>query len=115
MKWLKDLYVGEKAQAKAKSLLRAAERGKKSSSDKCWLVALSAYPNAQLDLLSFKESRNKVYQGDKLTVLGLAASRAEAVSLVERMANDCLKNSGDIRMKAYFAAQPIVSWREVSV
>ncbi|MBO4873228.1 MAG: hypothetical protein J5496_07420 [Lachnospiraceae bacterium] len=115
MKWLKDLYVGEKAQARAKGLLRTAERGKKSRNDKCWLVALSSYPNAQLDLLSFKESRNKAYQGEKLTVLGIAANRAEAVSLVEKMANDCLRNSGTVQMKAYFAAQPVVSWREVSV
>ena len=44
MKWLKELYVGEKAQAKAKSLLRTAERGKKSKSDKCYLITLSSYP-----------------------------------------------------------------------
>ena len=115
MKWLKDLYIGEKAQAKAKSHLRAAERGKKSSSDKCWLITISSYPNAQLDLMSFKESRNKAYQGEKLTVLGLAAGKAEAAALVERMVNDCLKNSGSVEMKAYFASQPVVSWREVRV
>ena len=115
MKWLKDLYVGDRAKGKVRGLLRSAERGKKSRNDKCYLITLSLYPNAQLDLMSFQESRNKAYQGEKLTVLGLAAGRSEAVSLLEKMADDCLKASGSPDLKAYFAARPIVSWREVSV
>lgn len=115
MKWLKELYVGEKAQPKAKSLLRTAECGKKSKSDKCYLITLSSYPNAQLDLMSFQESRNKAYQGEKITVLGLAASKADALALLEVMANDCLKQSGSLKMKEFFANRPLVSWREVSV
>ena len=115
MKWLKDLYVGEKAQAKAPRLLRAAERGKKSRFEKAWLVTLSSFPRTQLDLISFKESRNKAYQGDKLSVIGLAADRTEAMLLVEKMANDCLKATGTAELKAYFEGRPFVNWREVSV
>ena len=115
MKWLKNLYVGEKAGTKAPRLLRAAERGKKSKFDKSWLIVLSGYPKAQLDLMSVKESRNKAYQGEKLSVVGLAASRAEAFTLVEKMANDCLKATGRAELKAYFAGMPLVNWREVSV
>ena len=65
--------------------------------------------------MSVKESRNKAYQGEKLSVVGLAASRAEALALVEKMANDCLKATGTAELKAYFAGQPLVNWREVSV
>ena len=115
MNWLKDLYVGEKAQPVAAEFLRAAERGKKSKYDKYWLITLSLYPKAQLDLLSVKASRNKQYQGNQLSVLGLASDQAEAYALVEKMTNDCLKASGSPELKSYFASCPFVSWREVRV
>ena len=113
MLWLKDLYLGEKAARDARGLIRAAERGKKGKNDRCYLVILSAYPHAQLDLMSFKESRRAVEQGESLKVLGIASGKGEAVGLVEIMMTDCLKESGGPDMKSYFGGRSLVSWREV--
>lgn len=113
MLWLKDLYLGEKAARDARGLIRAAERGKKGKKDQCYLVTLSAYPHAQLDLMSIKESRRAVERGESLKVLGLASGKGEAVSLVEKMLQDCLRKSGGPDMKAFFGKYSLVSWREV--
>lgn len=113
MLWLKDLYLGEKAARDARGLIRAAERGKKGKKDKCYLVALSAYPQAQLDLMGFKESRRALERGESLRVLGLASGKEEAVGLVEKMLQDCIRESGGADMKTFFGSRSLVSWREV--
>ena len=115
MKWLRELYVGEKISAKAGKLLRAAERGKQSKLDGSYLITLSVFPKTELDLISLKESRSKIYQGERLTVLGMAADYNEALTLLEKMTNDCLKATGTASLKSYFSSRPTVSWREVSV
>ncbi len=115
MRWLRKLYLGEKAAGQAKSLIRTAERGKKSRKDSCCLITLSTYPQGELDLLTFSESRNKAWQDQKLMVLGLAADRSEALSLLERMTNECLQGTGGLRLKEYFGGREFVGWREVSL
>ncbi len=115
MNWLKELYLGEKAAEKAKKLIRAAVRGKKGKNDKCFLITLSSFPKAQLDLIRFSDLRKKSAETEKLTVIGLAADQAEAFTLLERMANDCLKNTGGAELKAYFSGLETVGWRGVSV
>ena len=115
MRWLRKLYLGEKAAGQADSLIRTAERGKKSGKDSCCLIALSTFPNGELDLLTFSESRNKAWQGQKLMILGLAADRSEALGLLEKMTNECLQSTGSLRLKEYFGSREFVSWREVSL
>lgn len=115
MNWLKELYLGEKAAAKAKKLIRSAVRGKKGKDDKCFLITLSSFPKGQLDLISFSDLRKKSVETEKLTVLGLAADQAEAFSLVERMANDCVKKTGGAELKAYYSGLETVGWRGVSL
>lgn len=115
MRWLRKLYLGEKAAPNAKKLIRAAERGKKGKQDDCCLIVLSTYPAGELDLMSFSESRGKIYQNQVLSVIGLAADKKEAVSMLEQLSRDCLEKSGAIRLKEYFSAGEFVNWREVSV
>jgi hypothetical protein len=50
-----------------------------------------------------------------MVVLGLAANKAEALGLLEQMANDCLKAGGGPALKAHFAGRPVTDWRGVSV
>lgn len=115
MIWLKELYWGEKAREKGKKLVRAAESGKKGKLDSCWMITLSPYPEGQLDLFKLSELTGRLFDPTKMTVLALAADRAEALALLEKLAGDCLKAGGGVRLKEYFAAQPVTDWRGVSV
>ena len=113
MNWLKELYLGEKAGQKAKKLVRAAVRGKKGPNDGCFLITLSSFPKGQLDLLRFSDTRKKSVDTEKLTVVGLAADQAEAFSLIEKIADDCVKATGGAELKAYLSGRETVDWRGV--
>ncbi|MBO4838600.1 MAG: hypothetical protein J5493_04435 [Lachnospiraceae bacterium] len=115
MIWLKELYWGEKAREKGKKLVHAAESGKKGKFDSFYLITLSGYPDGQLDLFKFSDLKSRLFKPEEMVVLGLAGDRAEALGLLEQMANDCLKAGGGVALKAYFAAQPVTAWRGVSV
>lgn len=115
MIWLKELYWSEKARAKGKSLVRAAEGGRKSKFDSWWLITLSQYPDGQIDLFRISDLKCRLFSPEKMVVLGLAASKAEALGLLEQMANDCLKAGGGPALKAHFAGRAVTDWRGVSV
>nr|MBQ6241455.1 hypothetical protein [Lachnospiraceae bacterium] len=115
MIWLKKLYWGEKAREKGKKLVRAAEGGRKSKLDSCWMITLSGYPECQLDLFKLSDLKSKLFKPEEMVVLGLAGDKAEALGLLEQMAGDCLKAGGGVALKTYFAAQAVTKWRGVSV
>ena len=111
MKWLKKPYLGAKAQRHAREILRAAEQGVKSRQDGCYLVVLSPMEGAQLELISLWECRRN--SREDLHVLGMAASRWEAMQLVEKIARDCLRRSGKPDFKACFGSMAYVPGDEV--
>ena len=115
MIWLKELYWSEKAREKGKSLVRAAEGGRKSKFDSWWLITLSQYPDGQLDLFPISDLKCSFFKPAEMVVLGLAASKAEAFGLLEQMADDCLRAGCGPALKAYFAGKAVTDWRGVSV
>lgn len=115
MIWLKELYWSEKARGQGKSLVRAAEGGRKSKFDSWWLITLSQYPEGQLDLFKISDLKSRLFKPEQMVVLGLAGDRAEALGLLEQMTNDCLKAGGGASLKAYFAGKAVTDWRGVSV
>ena len=115
MIWLQNLYWGEKAREKGKALIRAAERGRKSRVDSCWLISLSVYPEGQLDLFSVSDLRSRLFDPSSMVIIGAAGNKKEALSLLERMAADCLKAEGNLNLKRCFAHLPAGSWRGVSL
>ena len=105
MKWLRPLYVGDGMKEETAEAVRAAERGLKSSYDNCRLLILPAAEQCSLDILSFREARKPYYRRKNLTVIGLAADRAEALALLVRIAEDSL-SAGAETIKAFLDSIP---------
>ena len=115
MIWLQELYWGEKARAKGKRLVRAAEGGRKTKNDACWLITLSVYPQGQLDLFSSSDLSSRLFDSREIVVLGVAKDKTEGLSLLEIMTADCLAEGNGLGLKAYFALKATTDWRGVKV
>ena len=113
MIWLQELYWGDKARAKGKKMVRAAEGGRKGKKDSCWLITLSVYPQGQLDIFNSGDLSSRLFPKEEMVVLGIAEGKSEAYSLLQRMAEDCLKAGGGVALKEYFREKPTTDWRGV--
>ena len=68
---------------------------------KTFLLTISTNPLDQLDIIESKYLAFPYYNACPIHVVGFADTNAEAIRLVENIANDCLKKRGDVNLKAY--------------
>lgn len=96
------LYIGDSIETKKLGKLKKKLQ-KAPFWAKVFLILPSSNPNDQLDILEAKELSQPHYRGRIFLVLGIAADKGEAFSLVERMATDCVKERGDCNLREYMA------------
>ena len=68
---------------------------------KIFLITISTNPTEQLDIIESKYLTYTYYNTHPLHVVGLAKSNSEAVSLVQKIVQDCLDTQGDVDLKAF--------------
>ena len=103
MKWCKDPYISEKVRKTHPDLARELEEGKYSS--KVWLIMLS--PNGQ-DLLDVRRASGLGVHGLEGIVpllAGAAASKGEALTLVETIVQDCLNKTGGVDLRSFLSRE----------
>ena len=66
-----------------------------------FLIAVSANPSDQLDIFAARMLAQSYYEKNPPYVIGITESHEEAVSLVEQMVRECLKERGDCALKEY--------------
>lgn len=99
MKWLKPLYIGEKAQQNRDRIIRGIEEGK---------ILLSAYvillPNeavGQLEIINANELIQPFYKKHEPEIVGIAATRHEAIEVVCEITERAIAKSGTPDIRAF--------------
>ncbi len=107
MKWLKDLYVGEKIRQDRKAVIKLIERPElKSRFAFCCLISPAPQDGENLEVLPLFMLSQKHFNRQDRVILGIAAGVREADELLLRMTQDCLDAGGGVQVKAYFLNLP---------
>ena len=107
MKWLKDLYVGDKIRQDRNSVIRYVERPQlKSRFAFCCLISPAPQSGENLEVLPLFMLNQKHFNRQDRVILGIAAGIREADALLLRMTQDCLDAGGGVRVKEYFLGLP---------
>ncbi|MBR1931263.1 MAG: hypothetical protein IJ833_07310 [Lachnospiraceae bacterium] len=66
-----------------------------------YLIAIPENPNSQLDILQARQLVQDYYSRYPLRVVGVASNYDEALEIVERIVQECLRVRGDCALKEY--------------
>lgn len=94
------LYLGESINVKKLDKIKARLENRPLFS-RTFLVTVSRNPSDQLEIYAARQLAQSYYQKKPPYVVGLAGSHKEAVELVVRLTEECLKNRGDCCLKEY--------------
>ena len=107
MKWLKSLYVGEKAEEDKAAVIRLIEHPEwKSRFAFYCLISPAPQPGENLEVLPLIMLNEKHFNRGDRVILGIAAGMKEADGLLVRMTQDCLDAGGGVKVKEYFLNLP---------
>lgn len=94
------LYLGESI--KRKNLDRIMKRlEKRPLFSGVFVIALSRSESDQLELYDAGELAGSYYKKYPPYIVGIAGDRAEAISVVEKIVQECLQARGDCALKEY--------------
>ncbi|MEE3420603.1 MAG: hypothetical protein VZR02_05815 [Lachnospiraceae bacterium] len=99
MIWYKHLYVGDLVKGRKDRIIERIESDRTQTGQ--YLITISENPAEMLDIFStvFLTEKRK----ERLPmVVGLAGTRDEAIFLVRKMTEDCLRATGDVDLRTYF-------------
>ncbi|MBO5337896.1 MAG: hypothetical protein J6A94_12295 [Lachnospiraceae bacterium] len=100
LKFHKKIYLGESIEPKKVDKLKRKLRVKPFLAP-VFLIVPARNPNDMLDIFDARQLVQKYYEKESFVVLGIAGDYSEALRLVERMVQDCLKERGDCRLREY--------------
>lgn len=95
-----DLYLGDSInENKLDKIIKKLE--KKPLFSGVFLITVSRNASDQLDIFDARQLAQSYYKKHPPYVVGIAGSHDEAVELVERLVQECLKARGDCALKEY--------------
>lgn len=119
MRWYRNLYLSREVEAQASSIRREMDGGVFRRG--VWVLTLCANGTDYLDIRRASTLSAAEEEGDgthfaasapgpagvrsreeEVCILGLAASRREAIALAQEMARDCLLDTGDADLRSWF-------------
>ena len=107
MKWLKDLWVGEKIGENRADVIRFIEHPVyKSRYAFCCLISPAPQAGENLEVIPLFMLNQKHFNREDRVILGIAAGMDEAIPLLREMTQHCLDNGGGVRVKEYFLNLP---------
>lgn len=68
---------------------------------KVFLITISRNPSDQLEIYQAKQLAQRYYEKNPPYVVGIAGDYNEAVELIEKLVQECLKERGDCALKEY--------------
>ncbi len=86
--------------AKIKSNLK-----KKPATTDVFLITRALNPEDQLDIFQSRYLPQKFYDKHPLYVFGIAKTKDEAISLIEKTMQECLEKRGDANILAYLIGE----------
>lgn len=95
-----DLYLGDSInENKLDKIIKKLE--KKPVFSGVFLITVSRNASDQLDIFDARQLAQSYYKKHPPYVVGIAGSHDEAIELVERLVQECLKTRGDCALKEY--------------
>lgn len=100
MEWYARLYTDSVTGPKKERFITEIEEQKYRGN--LYLITLAANPKNQLELLSVHQLRFPYIRRNCPMVVGLASGRESALRLLERIVQEVLQNTGDVKLRDYF-------------
>ncbi len=101
--WHPDFYQTEKAAEDMDRIRICLEKAEVLC--RAYIITLSSNPAEQLDIYSLRMFlKSREYKSGEPCIVGVAATREEAVSLIETMAKDIYEKTGDCDFRKFFSA-----------
>ncbi|MDO4619561.1 MAG: hypothetical protein Q4B09_02965 [Lachnospiraceae bacterium] len=97
--WYDPLYTGESIQKEEKKIRRRINRGKPQVG--YYVLTLASNGTDLLDLVPVHWLRQKECSSRLPAIVGLAGTKKEAVDLVIRMTEDCMRERGDADLRSF--------------
>ncbi|MCH5341675.1 MAG: hypothetical protein J1E01_09415 [Acetatifactor sp.] len=95
-----DLYLGDSInENKLDKIIKKLEKNPVFSG--VFLITVSRNASDQLDIFDARQLAQSYYKKHPPYVVGIAGSHDEAVELVERLVQECLRARGDCALKEY--------------
>ena len=103
MKWYQKLYLGETIRPKADEVRQRMDEGEYPSG--IWLIMPGANGKDLFDLRPAKDLRKQYFSDKEPEIIGMAKSKAEAVSLVGQIAAECLEKTGGTDIRSFIRSE----------
>ncbi len=104
LKWNNSLYLGRMVQTREAEIRERLDSGKIDIGH--YLITISVNPNDMLDIISTGTLITDHQRSQLPTVVGIAESKAEAVRLVIRITEDCIRECGNADLRTYLLREP---------
>lgn len=95
-----ELYLGESISSDKLDKLKE-KLIKKPLFSALYVIALSQNPSDQLEIYAARQLAQSYYSKYPPYIIGITANYDEAVSLVEKIVQECIKERGDCALKEY--------------
>lgn len=97
--WYKNLYIGDTAKKKQKKWMQRIE--KKKAVPGIWLVTMPSNPENNLDIIPADLLLQPAMKRNMQTIVGLAVTREEAIELVEKIAMETYRETGEMKIREW--------------
>ena len=97
--WYNNLYVGDTAKKKQKKWMRRIEN--KKAAPGIWLLTMPSNPQNTLDVIPADLLLQPAVRRNCPPIVGLAVSREEAVELVEKIALETYRETGEVKIREW--------------
>lgn len=94
------LYVAEDLAEKKSKVIKKLKQGKLQMG--VFVITLPLGDNDMLEIYPSYVFVQKLYKKTDVTVVGLAGEQASAFSLIEQIADDCMREQGNADIRWYF-------------
>lgn len=100
--WSDNLYYGQGIKKKHRRAIFSINHGKLTADVFC--ITFASNPSNLFDIIPANELLFPYYRNSRIHILGLAKGREEAKLVVQDMIIDVFKNTGDFKVREYFAS-----------
>lgn len=100
MEWYRELYTGKSVREKKERFIRETEAGTYEGSR--YLITLAANPRNELEILPVRELHFAYLRKNCPLVVGIAGNRREALEVLETIAGDVYRATGDVKIRKFF-------------
>ena len=99
MKFLQELYLGEKIIPKVDGIVKKIKTEKVVPN--LYLITMASHPDNMLDLIPEWEVFQKGYPREALRIIGLAENKKSAMKLIQSIVEESINETGSADIRAY--------------